>query len=120
MHTKFLFVGVTVAFLIACTPDQLRHPGHYEIVTYRLKDGVTASDYLSTGPKVEVFLKSQPGFFHRGAGQVNDSIWIDVLTWRSKSDFEKAFEKSAEDPAIIEMTKMIDESTYQIYSFSPQ
>jgi len=117
MRKRWLLIVMSATILLSCAPQKSSQPGHYEVITYQLNNGIAARDYLAINSKVEHFLIAQPGFLNRGIGQINDSVWIDVLTWRTKSDFEKAFEKSASDEAIIAMTKMINEATYQIFSF---
>ncbi len=110
---------VAVMSLISCATDKASAPGHYEIVTFQLVAGTQPEAFISVNKEVENFLSAQPGFLNRSIGKVNDSVWIDVLSWRLKSDFEKAFEKSASDEAIIEMSKMINEATYNFFSFEP-
>lgn len=117
-RTKIIAV-VAVMMWAACSPKGNETVGHYEVITFQLHPQFQPEQFLSINKEVEGFLKSQQGFLNRSIGQINDSVWVDVLGWRSKTDFEKAFENSASDQNIIEMSKMINETSYQILSFEP-
>lgn len=110
---------VAIMMWVGCSPKRTETAGHYEILTFQLHPQFQPEQFLSINKEVERFLKSQQGFQSRSIGQINDSVWIDILSWRSKMDFEKAFENSASDQAIMEMSKMIKETSYQILSFEP-
>lgn len=114
--TKIMAV-MAIILWVECSPKRDETVGHYEIITFQLHPQFQPEQFLSVNKEVVGFLKSQQGFLIRSIGQINDSVWVDVLGWRSKMDFEKAFENSASDPAIIEMSKMIKETSYQILSF---
>jgi len=117
-RTKIIAV-VAVMMWAAYSPKGNETVGHYEVITFQLHPQFQPEQFLSINKEVEGFLKSQQGFLTRSIGQINDSVWVDVLGWRSKTDFEKAFENSASDQTIIEMSKMINETSYQILSFEP-
>lgn len=110
---------MAILMWVGCSPNGNETAGHYEILTFQLHPQFQPEQFLSVNKEVESFLKSQQGFLSRSIGQINDSVWVDILGWRSKMDFEKAFENSSSDKAIMEMSKMINETSYQILSFEP-
>lgn len=105
--------------IFSCTNEKDSTPGHYEAMTYQLRANASPQDYLSINKKVEVFLKNQPGFIGRNIGQLNDSVWVDISTWKSKKDFETAYQKSEQVNSVRQMSEMIDESSFYIFSFDP-
>lgn len=121
MQPKISLIEILLLACVAlsCEVGSETPPGHYEAMTYQLKAGRSSKDYLSVNRKVEIFLKDQPGFIRRDLGQLNDSVWVDVLTWRSRTDFETAYAKSAEVNSIQQMSQMIDEKSYHVFSFDP-
>lgn len=115
---KHLFLLTVVSVLMSCQSNSTT-PGHYELVSFMVKPGVERQQFIDVNERVNKFLIKQPGFISRGLGQLNDSVWVDALTWRSKADYEAAFQKSTSDSAIVAMSTMIRETGAQVWSFEP-
>lgn len=80
-----------------------------EIAVFKLKDGVTREQLLSTVDAVSEWARSQPGFISRdltySAGQ--DS-WIDVIWWESLEAAHAAAEAAMTSESCAPMFGLID------------
>jgi len=79
-----------------------------ELVRFRSRAGVTEQEVLAAAERVNVFLKSQPGFVSRRLGRSDDGTWIDILRWRSREDVTAAMEKTAASPHCAAFFGLID------------
>ena len=80
-----------------------------EMVTYQLKSGVKQSDLNNIHPKVNDFLKAQPGFLYRSMSEDNSGKMYDIVYWQDMASATKAasaFEKSEAGMALMAVTDM--------------
>lgn len=63
-----------------------------EIVTFRLKPGAEAGFVASNGTVTD-WLARQPGFLSRHLGRREDSVWVDVVRWRSMEQARAAADR---------------------------
>lgn len=61
-----------------------------EIVTFRLNQGVSDTDYLAVAHAASDWLKAQPGFVFRRLSRTEDGLWTDYLEWQKQSDADAA------------------------------
>ncbi|CAH9049863.1 hypothetical protein PSECIP111951_00058 [Pseudoalteromonas holothuriae] len=84
----------------------------FEIVEFKLVQGVSESDLMPLSDAFQAFLQEQPGFLYRSlATHQNGNGYVDVSYWQSIEDLnmvEKAFKESE---ACIAFLKVIDEQS---------
>ncbi|WP_298358929.1 hypothetical protein [uncultured Litoreibacter sp.] len=74
-----------------------------EIVTFKLKDGVSDADFVAISQQTESWVRSAAGFRARHLSKDEHGVWTDYVIWE---DMEKAmrvareFEKQDFAPAI--------------------
>ncbi|BBN83594.1 hypothetical protein PA25_35790 [Pseudoalteromonas sp. A25] len=70
----------------------------FEIVEFKLAEGVSEADFLPLSNAFESFLAQQPGFMYRSLARGNNKAgYVDISYWQSAQDLEqceKAFEGS--------------------------
>ncbi len=88
-----------------------------ELVVFRLNEGVSREELLSTVDAVSGWISEQPGFISREL--LNDAEggrWIDLVWWRTLEDAQAAAEKAMTSEACAPMFALIDmESTLMVH-----
>lgn len=64
-----------------------------ELVSFRLKAGVSANDLLATNDALQVFLQQQDGFLYRSLSCDKKGYWFDIAYWRDRRSAEVGGEK---------------------------
>jgi len=80
-----------------------------ELVTYKLKSGVDKSALNDSHPKVNDFLKAQPGFLYRSLSEDKNGLLHDIVYWQDMNCAEqagKAFEQSTACASLMSITDM--------------
>jgi hypothetical protein len=89
-----------------------------EIVTYKIKDGVTVPDFLKASAQLEEgFARKQEGFMGRTFARSEGNEWVDVIRWQSMAAAEAASKAAMESPACGPMFGMIDEPSVKMMHF---
>jgi heme-degrading monooxygenase HmoA len=83
-----------------------------EIVTFRLKEGITA-DIFDQFDRVieEQHVGKQSGFVSRESAAGEDGEWLVVVHWRSIEDADASMESFATAPAAVQFMANIDVNT---------
>ena len=90
-----------------------------EIVTFRLKSGVTEEAFIEETKKMErEYLGKLPGFLDRDTGRSADDWWIVVLHWASAEDAQASMDKFAKVPDTKAFTAMVDMDTFQMTQYA--
>jgi hypothetical protein len=90
-----------------------------EIVTFRLKDGVTQEAFVKETIEMETsFLGKLKGFIDRDTGVSNNGDWVVVLHWESAEDAEASMEKFVDAPGAQSFTALIDMDTFEMKRFA--
>lgn len=108
---KFL-LGGAVSTLFAVQPALAGARDVVEVVTFKLKAGVTAAEFAPIDKAVERdHVARQPGFIARESAHGEDGEWLVIVHWRSVKDAEASmatFEKAA---AAAQFMSKIEAST---------
>ena len=84
-----------------------------EIVTFRLRDGVTEDKFLEETKKMErEFLGKLSGFLDRDTGRSADGGWVVVLHWESAEDAQSSMNKFVDASDTKAFTATIDMDTF--------
>ena len=100
-HRLLLLVAaLAVAFFIPfANAEAVDSASVVEVVTFRLKSGVSAVKFARIDKQVELqHVSKQPGFISRESAFGTDNEWLVIVHWRSIADAESSmgsFEKAA-------------------------
>ena len=86
------------------------------IVSFKLKDGVSAEDLLGASDKIqEQYISKCKGFISRQLMLI-EGVWTDWVIWETLPDAENSMAKSEENEAAKEFTSMVGEIVeYSLY-----
>lgn len=79
-----------------------------ELVSFRVKAGVTPEQVISAAEQVNIFLEAQPGFLSRHLGVNEDGTWYDILVWVSQEHVLAAMGKAESSPHCPTFFGLID------------
>lgn len=89
-----------------------------EIVTFRLKDGVSRQDFIDETISMERnFLGKLKGFTDRDTGISDEGEVVVVLHWESAEDAQASINKFVDAPQTKAFTAMIDMDTFVMKRF---
>ncbi len=90
----------------------------FEIVTFRLKDGVSEADFTAETMTMERdFLGKLPGFMDRDTGISDEGEVAVVLHWESAEDAQSSIDKFVSAEGTKAFTAMIDMDTFKMRRF---
>ena len=86
------------------------------IISFKLKDGVSAEDFLAASDKVQGdYLSKCSGFIARQL-MIIDGTWTDWVIWETLPDAENSIKKSEENESARAFTSLIGEvADYGLY-----
>jgi len=86
------------------------------IISFRLKEGVSADDFLAASDKIqENYISKCKGFITRQLMTI-DGLWTDWVIWETLPDAENSMRKSEENDSAKAFTALIDEVIeHQLY-----
>lgn len=83
-----------------------------EVVTFRLKPGVTPTEFAPIDKAVErEHVSKQPGFVSRESAHGADNEWLVVVHWRSLKDADASMATFEKAPAASQFMSKIEVST---------
>ena len=83
-----------------------------EMVTFKLKPGVTAAEFRTVDKEVEKqHVSRQPGFVSRESVAGEDGEWLVIVHWRSRKDADASMASFERAPAAANFMSKIDAST---------
>lgn len=82
-----------------------------EIVSFRLKPGLSDQDFLTLAHATEAVVAAQPGFTGRHLMRNEDGLWTDMVNWQSLDLATKAAAVVMANPAFAPFGGAIDEQT---------
>ena len=90
-----------------------------EIVTFQLKEGVTAEQFQPLDKAVELkHVAKQPGFISRESAAGENGEWLVVVYWRSIEDAEASMASFSSATAAAEFVSKIELSTMSMKRYS--
>jgi len=79
-----------------------------EIVTLKLKDGVTATQFLPIDQEIQTkYISKRPGFISRESAPGADHTWLVIVHWRSVADADASMKSFSTAPASAQFMSMI-------------
>jgi hypothetical protein len=113
MRKTFRTLIAAAASLIALpVVAALADPQVVEVVTLKLKNGVSYPDFSPIDKAVETqHVSKQPGFISRESAAGQNGEWLVVIHWRSAKDADASMASFASAPAAKDFMANIDAST---------
>jgi Antibiotic biosynthesis monooxygenase len=91
-----------------------------ELVVFKLKEGVTREQFLSTDQGVSRWIREQPGFVsHELLHDADGDRWIELAWWETLREAHAAAEKAMTSETCAPMFGMIDEESSEMLHASP-
>ena len=91
-----------------------------EIVTLKLKDGVTYADFAPIDNAVKIeHVSKQPGYVSRESASGQDGEWLVIVHWSSEEEADASMASFSAAPAAGKFMDMIDASTMTMKRYSP-
>jgi hypothetical protein len=79
-----------------------------EVVTLKLKPGVTAAQFASADRKVQTeYMASRSGFLSRESAPGADQAWLVIVHWRSVPDADASMKSFSTAPTAAEFMSMV-------------
>ncbi|MEJ8814302.1 antibiotic biosynthesis monooxygenase [Variovorax ureilyticus] len=83
-----------------------------EVVTFRLKPGVSAAEFARVDEQVELqHVSQQPGFISRESAVGTNNDWLVIVHWRSVPDAEASMGSFEKAPAAASFMSKIEGPT---------
>jgi len=97
------------ALLTEFLPTLKRWKRQGMIITFRLKEGISAEDFLAASDEIqEQYLSKCKGFLNRQL-MIIDGVWTDWIIWETMADADNAMSQSYTNESSIKFTSMISE-----------
>jgi hypothetical protein len=89
-----------------------------EVVTFKLKAGVSAAEFAPIDKAVEhEHVSKQPGFVSRESARGADGEWLVIVHWRSTKDADASMASFEKAPAAATFMSKIEASTMSMKRF---
>ena len=97
------------ALLTEFLPTLKRWKKQGMLITFKLKEGVSADDFLAASDEIqENYLSGCKGFIDRQL-MIFDGAWTDWITWETMADADNAMNQSATNESAKKFTSLIGE-----------
>lgn len=86
-----------------------------EIVTFKLRQGVTEHDLVTASEQSQVFVANLPGFQYRSLSyEIERNLWNDVIYWDSMEEAKQASKQFAANEQCQALIALIDRDSVDI------
>jgi hypothetical protein len=125
MRTSLLNVVITSLLLLSMPvlshpEDRANHTPVIEIVTFKLKQGVTYAEFRPLDQAVQVqHVANQPGFISRESAAGEQGEWLVVVHWRSTADADASMTSFMDAPTAQAFLSKIDIATMSMKRYTP-
>lgn len=110
-------MGATL--LSGCNSMPIADTAVVEVVTFKLKPGVTAEEFRPLDQEVErQYAMKQPGFVSREAAAGDKGEWLVIVHWRSAQDADASMAGFASAPAAAPFMSKIDSSSFSMKRYA--
>ncbi len=79
-----------------------------EVVTFRLRPGVTTADFLAANTTTAAILAATPGLVSRNLSAGPDGRWTDHVIWTDQASAQAAAQSMMADPRVAPFMSAID------------
>ncbi len=86
-----------------------------EYVTFKLAEGVSDADFLTTVQATNAFLSECDGFIHRHLSKGDDGVWLDHLLWASMETAKAAAEGMPSRPELASFMAYVDMASVKMH-----
>jgi heme-degrading monooxygenase HmoA len=110
-----LLLSSAMSTLFAVQPAQAGASDVVEVVTFKLKAGVTAAQFARIDKAVErEHVAKQPGFIARESAHGEKGEWLVIVHWRTAKDAEASMASFEKAPAAAQFMSKIEASTMKM------
>ncbi|MEW6989755.1 hypothetical protein AADZ91_03610 [Colwelliaceae bacterium 6441] len=85
-----------------------------EMVNFKLSNGFTKADFLSSNEQMNQFLDEQEGLIYRSLCEKDDGAFIDIIYWENIDMAKKAQEAFYESPLCEKFAQGIEKESVQL------
>ena len=85
-----------------------------EQVIYKIKEGISESDFIRQNESLNKWVMDQPGFLYRSLTKAPDDMWIDIVYWKNMESAQKAAETFSSAPECAQVMQAIVEDSVSI------
>lgn len=124
-----ILVGLATAMITACNPStqnqkematQKIKTGMVEIITFKLKKGVSTEDFKNSALTLEKeFLGKQSGYVKRTLTVFQDSLWTDVVYWQDQQSQENTMKLAETSDLVLPFEEKIDLNSVKMNATTP-
>ncbi|WP_428312913.1 antibiotic biosynthesis monooxygenase family protein [Hydrocarboniphaga sp.] len=113
MNIRKFLMSSTLLATLAVQPALASQGGNViEVVTFKLKAGVSATDFAPIDKTVErEHVARQPGFISRESAHGADGDWLVIVHWRSAKDADASMAIFEKAPSAAQFMSKIEAST---------
>jgi hypothetical protein len=116
--SRVMLTGLIMAVAAATTARAHAAPV-IEVVTAKLKNGVTVAQVEAVDRKVETSLISKrPGFLSRESAPGDDHSWLAIVHWRSAADADASMRSFSSTPIGAQFLDLIAPGTMVMKRYS--
>lgn len=85
-----------------------------ETVYFKLKDGFTKEDFLSSNDQMNQFLNEQKGLIYRSLCEKDDGAFVDIVYWENIELAKQAQQAFYESELCAKFAECIEEESVQL------
>lgn len=85
-----------------------------EIVQFKLANGFTAQDFLSSNKQMEKFLNEQKGMQYRSLCEKEDGTYLDIVYWENMDVAKQAQQAFFASPLCEKFAECIEKESVQL------
>ena len=90
-----------------------------EIVTIRLREGVSDEAFLAENRKMESeYLSKLQGFLTRDTARADDGSYVVILHWERPEDAQASMDRFEAEPKTQDFTALLDMSTFKMTRYT--
>lgn len=112
---RTLSVEVGYACLVETRRKQIKMKNHIvEVVSFKLNDGVSETDFLKTIPPTSKFIMSLDGFISRRLSCDDSGTWLEHVEWENMDKAKAASDAFMKEEGLMPMMQAIDEKSIKM------
>ncbi|WP_028109049.1 antibiotic biosynthesis monooxygenase family protein [Ferrimonas futtsuensis] len=108
-----------IVYSLALILPAFSHAEVIEVVTFKLKPGISYQDFAPIDKAVEIeHVSKQPGFISRESAVGTDREWLVLVRWESEQDADASMNSFMQAKAASDFVNHIDETTMMMKRYS--
>ena len=85
-----------------------------EIITFKLVENVSETEFLKASDVAGAFIAAKPGFVLRRLTKSSDGVYMDYVIWQTKDNATDAMTASMQEASLVPFIQSIDEKSMKI------